>query len=62
MIHFKQIGADLGAITPPYVLQPHAIMRYLVGGGIYAPLNIFSHPICRYKATLTLFLAPYIHL
>ena len=29
------------------------------GGDIYAPLNIFSCLICRYKATLTCFLASY---
>jgi len=32
------------------------------GGGIYAPLNKFSRPICRYKATLTYFLALHIYL
>jgi hypothetical protein len=31
-------------------------------GGIFAPLNIFPCPICRYKATLMYFLAPYISL
>ena len=32
------------------------------GGVIYAPLKNNSLPICRYKATLTYFLAPYIYL
>ena len=33
-----------------------------MGGGIFAPLNIFPQLICRYKAALTYFLAPYIYL
>ena len=31
-------------------------------GGIYALLNNSPRPICRYKATLMYFLAPYIYL
>jgi hypothetical protein len=31
-------------------------------GGVFMHLSIFPPPICRYKATLTYFLAPYIYL
>ena len=39
----------------------NGVFNVCVGGVIYAPLDI-PPPICRYKATLTHFLAPYTYL
>ena len=38
--HVYETFRELGVITPPYVLKPHVIMGYLMGG-IYASFNIF---------------------
>ena len=58
-IHTMQFSP--GAITTPYILTPHAIMGYLMGGCLCTS-QYFSRPIYKYKATLMYFLALYTYL